>query len=217
MVMLMAKRSARFLLLLLLTALAPSAASAVTLQDIIALSRAGVSDPVLLALIDRDKSVFAIEADELVALKGAGVSEAVVIAMLKSGRDPMPPSLAAAPVVDVFPTLVIVGHGPDRPNTFHQFDGFLVPPLPVVPYVVVGSGLVRGARCVGVGVGGTKPTAAGPQLGRLTPELGTRYLASGVGRIVTSTVIPLDGADGTAAPAIVGDCQPQTIPRRSRR
>jgi hypothetical protein len=199
----MAKRSALIALLLLLAQLIPSPASAVTIQDIITLSKAGVSDTVLLALVDRDKSVFAIEADELVMLKGAGVSEAVVIAMLKSGREPEPP--AAPPLADVLPTLVIVGHGPDRPNTFHQFDGFGSPMLPLIPYVVVGSGLVHGANCVGVSASSTKPSATGPQLGRLT---------NSVGRIVNSPVI-LSGGDGTAASATVVDC-PQAAPTRPR-
>src|SRR5437764_843307 len=84
-----------------------------------------LAELVPLTLIDRDKSVFAIEADELVMLKEAGVSEAVVIAMLKSGREPQP--LAPPPILDAFPTLVIVGHGPDEPNTFHQFSGFVSP------------------------------------------------------------------------------------------
>ena len=199
----MTKRSTLIVLLLLLAQLIPSTASAITIQDIITLSKAGVSESVLLALVDRDKSVFAIEADELMMLKGAGVSEAVVIAMLKSGREPEPP--AAPPVVDVFPNLVIVGHGPDRPNTFHKFDGFGSPMLPLIPYVVVGSSLVRGSGCVGASASGTKPSAIEPQLGRLT---------NSVGRIVNSPVIP-SGGDGTAASSTVVDC-PQAAPARPR-
>jgi hypothetical protein len=67
--------------------LAPATASAVTVDEIVALSRAGVSDTVILALIDRDKTIFTIEPDQLVALKAQGLSEPVILAMLKSGRE----------------------------------------------------------------------------------------------------------------------------------
>ena len=79
----------RILLAAILTAsvLVPTAASAVTIDQIVALARAGVTDTVILALIDRDKTIFTIEPDQLVALRDAGVSEPVILAMLKSGRE----------------------------------------------------------------------------------------------------------------------------------
>jgi hypothetical protein len=121
---------------LLLFSLAPATASAVTLDEIVALSRAGVSETVLLALIDRDKSVFAIEPEQIVALKQAGISDAVVLAMLKSGRlDPPEPADGVSPSV-VGPNLIIVGHGPDVPNTAsHPYP--VIYPLPrsaLIPY-----------------------------------------------------------------------------------
>jgi hypothetical protein len=214
-VVLMAKRSVVIALLLLLAGFVPSTASAVTMQDIITLSKAGVSDTVLLALIDRDKSVFAIEANELVALKGAGVSEAVVIAMLKSGREPEPPMPAAPTVVDGFPILVIVGHGPDRPNTSRQPDGFTASAVPVIPYVAFSPGVVRGRGCVGV-ASGTRPVPAEPQLGRLTTDLGTRYLANGVGRIVNNPVVASVPGDAMSTATPVADCQQVSPPARPR-
>jgi hypothetical protein len=79
----------RILLAAVVTAsvLAPTTASAVTIDQIVALSRAGVTDAVILALIDRDKTIFTIEPEQLVSLKSAGVSEPVILAMLKSGRE----------------------------------------------------------------------------------------------------------------------------------
>src|SRR5579864_6389917 len=70
-------RSAVLLLTVTVTLriLAPRAASAATLEEVIALSSAGVSEAVLLALVERDQSVFALEVPQLVALKQAGVSE----------------------------------------------------------------------------------------------------------------------------------------------
>jgi hypothetical protein len=115
--------------LLLLAFLTPSAAYAVTVDQIVALSKAGVSDAVILALIDRDKTVFAIEPGELVKLKQDGVSEPLIVAMLRSGRAEGDAAASAASAMndsiyfatlDSYPQVAIVGHGPERPNTFHQ-------------------------------------------------------------------------------------------------
>lgn len=117
----------RSFVLVLLLALAPAAASAVTLDQIVALSKAGISEPIILAMIDRDKTVFTIEPDQLVALKREGVSEAIILAMLKSGREEGEASANAAAALNTaaimstlspYPEVVIVGHGPDRPNTY---------------------------------------------------------------------------------------------------
>ncbi len=67
--------------------LAPAAASAVTVDQIVALARSGVTDAVILALIDRDKTILPLDAEQLVMLKAEGVSEPVILAMLKSGRE----------------------------------------------------------------------------------------------------------------------------------
>lgn len=106
-------------IILLPCALAPASASAVTVDQIVALSKAGVAESVLLALIDRDRSVFPIEPEQLVALKQAGLSEAVVLAMLKSGRD-RSLETATAPLQSVVPETIIIGRGPDVPNTAHR-------------------------------------------------------------------------------------------------
>src|SRR6266849_7450331 len=66
---------------LVLALLLPASASALTVQEVVALSQAGVSDEVLLTLIDRDKTIFAIGPDQLVALTRDNVSEKLVLAM----------------------------------------------------------------------------------------------------------------------------------------
>jgi hypothetical protein len=105
--------------------LVPSAASAVTVDQIVQLSRAGVTETVILALIDRDRTIFALEPEQLVTLKAQGVSETVILAMLKSGReDGERAAQAAADLNSGFimssltttPDVVVVGHGPDVPN-----------------------------------------------------------------------------------------------------
>jgi hypothetical protein len=68
--------------------LAAGRAEAVTVRDVIELSKAGLSDSVLLALIDVDRSVYSIDTATLKQLKSAGVSDAVIVAMIRSGREP---------------------------------------------------------------------------------------------------------------------------------
>ncbi|HEY2150562.1 MAG TPA: hypothetical protein VGH34_07135 [Vicinamibacterales bacterium] len=110
----------------------PATASAVTLDQVVALAHAGVTDTVILALIDRDKTIFAIEPEQIVALQRDGVSEAVVLAMLKSGREEGEQAARAisaynsatiAAAIAPGPEMVVVGHGPEVPNTAHV-DGF---------------------------------------------------------------------------------------------
>jgi hypothetical protein len=124
--------------------LAPRAASAITLDEVISLSKAGVTERVILALIDRDQTVFAIQPDQIVKLQRDGLSETLILAMLKSGRTEgelaahADAAFNSAWIVANLPTeplSVSVGHGPDRPNTPH-LDGFYSGP-PVYAGVTV--------------------------------------------------------------------------------
>jgi hypothetical protein len=74
-----------FALVFLLTLL-PGSTSAATIDQIIALSKAGVSDSVIVSLIERDQVVYPLTSDDLVRLKTEGVTDQVVLAMMKSGR-----------------------------------------------------------------------------------------------------------------------------------
>ena len=76
--------------LLTVFALAAGRAEAVTIRDVIELSKAGLSEQVLLALIEVDRGVFAIDTATLKQLKEAGVSDAVIVALIRSGRTPPP-------------------------------------------------------------------------------------------------------------------------------
>jgi len=51
-----------------------SPASAVTLDQVLSLAHAGVTDAVILALIDRDRTIFAVEPEQIVALQREGLS-----------------------------------------------------------------------------------------------------------------------------------------------
>ena len=108
--------------------LAPREASAITVDQIVSLKQAGVTDTVILALIDRDRTVFAIEPEQIVALQRDGLSERVILAMLKSGREEGDQQARAESAnasawimsnLATEPISISVGHGPDRPNTPH--------------------------------------------------------------------------------------------------
>jgi hypothetical protein len=105
----------RFVLLLLpVLALCPARADAITVRDIVELSRAGLGDDVLLALIEVDPSVFPIDAATLKAIKAAGVSDRVIVAMVRSSRTPPPPLDPVAAPEDVpqapEPQVVVIDH-----------------------------------------------------------------------------------------------------------
>jgi len=78
-----------------------TAAQAVTLKDIVDLSKAGLGDDVLLALIDVDGGVFDVDPGTLKSLKAAGISERVIVALVRSGRERPAPPTDPATLTDV--------------------------------------------------------------------------------------------------------------------
>lgn len=84
-------------LILGLTA-APARAESLSVRDLIELSRGGLGDEVLLALIEVDRSIFPIDPATLKSLKEAGLSERVIVALVKSGRERPAPDASALPV-----------------------------------------------------------------------------------------------------------------------
>ncbi|HTH03625.1 MAG TPA: hypothetical protein VL882_25290 [Vicinamibacterales bacterium] len=106
------RRIAPLLMTFALTFL-PSRADALTLRDVIELTRAGLGEEVLLALIEVDRSVFPIDAATIKELKANGVSERVITAMVRSGREVPPPepivTEAPQPVAPQ-PQVVIIDH-----------------------------------------------------------------------------------------------------------
>jgi len=124
-------RGIRALAVFLVVTAAPSLASAVTTDQVVALKKAGVTDAIILALIERDQTVFSIAPEQIIALQHEGLSETLIVAMLKSGREgdeaarveSAYQSAAVAAAIAPGPEVLIVGHGPERPNTYHR-DGF---------------------------------------------------------------------------------------------
>lgn len=66
-------------------------AEAVTLSDLVDLSRQGISDDILIALVEAEKSVFHLSASDVRSLKQQGVSDRLVIHLLQT------PALRPAP------------------------------------------------------------------------------------------------------------------------
>jgi len=78
--------------------LGPVRAEAITLREVIDLTRAGLGEDVLLALIEIDQRVFSIDPATLRLLKEAGVSERVIVAIVRSGRTPVVAATEPVPV-----------------------------------------------------------------------------------------------------------------------
>lgn len=100
--------------LVLVMALLPGTAGkaeALTIRDIIDLTRAGLGDEVLLALIEVDGGVFTIDTPTLTQLKEAGVSEQVIVALVRSGRArPAEPPPVVAPEAAPEPQVIVIEH-----------------------------------------------------------------------------------------------------------
>lgn len=102
------------LLITLTLSLLPARAEALTVRDVVELTRAGLGEDVLLALIEVDRSIFPIDAATIKELKANRVSERVIAAMIRSGRDVPPPdsTVTEAPPQPVAPPpqVVVIEH-----------------------------------------------------------------------------------------------------------
>jgi len=119
-----------FLLMLVLFGCVPVTASAVTIDEVVALSKSGVSEQVIVAVIERDQTLFTLSPTLIMKLQRDGLSDRILLALIKSGRANEPPVPArpveavAAPVPPP-PLIAVVGHGPQLPNT-SEFDSAAV-------------------------------------------------------------------------------------------
>ena len=93
----------RSILMFVTLVLAPVAAAhaqqTVTTRDIVELTKAGLAEEVLLALIEVHRPVFPVDTETLKGLKDSGVAPNVIIAMIKSGREMpvVPPPAPTSP------------------------------------------------------------------------------------------------------------------------
>jgi hypothetical protein len=79
--------SFRTLLIAICLSALSAPAYAVSVRDIIELTKAGLSDDVLIAVIDADRTIFTLDKEQILTMKEAGVSEAVLLKMLRSRRE----------------------------------------------------------------------------------------------------------------------------------
>ena len=102
-----------------------------TVAQVIELSKAGLGEEALLALIEVNRPVFPVDVDTLRRLKDAGVAPNVIVAMIRSGRtEPLPPpELPALPPEPVAstpaaqPPVVVVEHH-DEPAVREAWETF---------------------------------------------------------------------------------------------
>jgi hypothetical protein len=97
------------LTLALLIGPAVASAYAVTIRDLVELSKEGVSDAVLIALIETDGSRFKMTPDDIRSVRAQGLSDAVIVAMIRTRpiaapiRDGVVDSLPPAPAPEPEP------------------------------------------------------------------------------------------------------------------
>jgi hypothetical protein len=109
----------------------PATAHAVTVRDIIELTKAGLSDEIITALIDADRTMFTLDAGQIVQLKRAGVTPVVLLKMVRSRREFEPPPADAPDLTQPVtqpdpPQVVVIGAQPSPPP----------PPEVIIPYYV---------------------------------------------------------------------------------
>ena len=145
----------------------PAAARAVTVDDIVALSKAGVTADILVAVIDADQTMFNLTPEQIIALRKAGVPNEVVVKMLGTRRE--------FKIVEEVPPPLIVGEGPPAREVTPFWPTvvgvpFLIPSylVPVVPVVPIGP--ARPARSPRTGFGRFVNDGSIPGFGRFTAQ-----------------------------------------------
>lgn len=109
-------------------ALSQTPQSTLTMRDIAALTEAGLSDEVLIAMIDADQSVFRLSASDVLALRRQGVSNAVLVRMIRTV--PPPPLHRTTVEVDDVPR--VADPVPDVRREPAPAPPIVVNPAPVV-------------------------------------------------------------------------------------
>lgn len=110
-------------------AITAARADAVSLRDIVELSRAGLGDEVLVALIEVDQTRYDLDAERLLELQAAGVSETVMLALLRSGREAVRPTPTAPEPAPLGPQVIVIEERPKPRPVFPTIVGvpFVMP------------------------------------------------------------------------------------------
>jgi hypothetical protein len=120
-------RPAAIALLWLAVMAAPAVAAST--RDLVALSKAGLGDDVLVALVESDDTVYDLDGPQIVELRREGLSERVIVAMIRNGgRRAVDPE----PSDETPPSLVIIGETPEpEPVVVQQTSVIVVPYVPI--------------------------------------------------------------------------------------
>jgi hypothetical protein len=124
--------------------LLPVTASAVTVRDIIELTKAGLTDDILIAVIEADRTVFTLDKEQILELKKAGVSKTVILKMLRTRKEHEAAAAttpAPAPMPMPQPEIVVIGATPPPPPVT-----VVVPQYLFVPYSIWGVPAPHGPR-----------------------------------------------------------------------
>lgn len=105
------------LLLLSSFALISAGQEVLTNDTILKLSKAGLSDELIVPMIASQATNFSLKADDMLALKQAGVSEKVLVAMVRKGAGAVSSANPAASVPPVTPATGTTPSAPSAPNS----------------------------------------------------------------------------------------------------
>lgn len=95
-------------------------AYAVTIRDLVELSREGVSDAILIALIETDGSRFKMTADDIRSVRAQGLSDAVVVAMIRTRPTATPLRDSAVELQTPAPEPMVITTPAPPPVVVHQ-------------------------------------------------------------------------------------------------
>jgi hypothetical protein len=113
-------------------------ALAISERDLLALTQAGLSDDVLIALVEADDTVFPLDAPRILELRSQGLSERVIVAMLKNGRRAAAPVASPAALAEDPPSLIIIGEKPAAaPAVIQETNVVVVPWVPLLTVPIV--------------------------------------------------------------------------------
>lgn len=99
---------------------AVGSAYAVTIRDLVELSKEGVSDAVLIALIETDGSRFKMTPDDVRSVRAQGLSDAVVVAMIRTRPIATPLRDGAAEAVPPVPDQIVINTPAPPPVVVQQ-------------------------------------------------------------------------------------------------
>ena len=173
-----------------------------TIQDLIKLKAAGLSDDILIALIETDGSVFNLKADDVIAIRKEGLSEKVIMAMLATAIKKAPATPAARPASTAVAATTL-GAAPQ-------------PQAPPAPAVVTPSIQINEQQAEGAYDAPPAPAPAAPQIApvviNITQRVEQRTEASRTDPYATAGMYPYSPYYPYLGPVFVAPVTPVKAP-----